>query len=89
MTSPSDPVREGRNLRDRAQRIRRMAAGLSLAADRDRLTLYADALERQAAELERDALSPASSAQPVAHQQQQVQQQQETNSAPRPAKPRS
>jgi hypothetical protein len=37
---------------DLARRARRMAAGLSQAADRTRVNRYADELEKQAAELE-------------------------------------
>jgi hypothetical protein len=66
------PKKKSGDLRDLA---RRMAAGLSQAADRARVNHYADELEKQAAELE--AQGPPVPSQPtVTHQQQQVQQQQ-------------
>ena len=74
-----DPKKKSGDLRDLARRARRMAAGLSQAADRARVNCYADELEKkQAAELEaRAAQGPPVPSQPtVTHQQQQVQQQQ-------------
>jgi hypothetical protein len=80
-----DPEKKSGDLRDLARRARRMAAGLSQAADRARVNRYADELEKQAAELEaRAAQGPPIPPQPtVTHQQQQVQQQQ----SPEPVDP--
>jgi hypothetical protein len=80
-----DPKKKIGDLRDLARRARRMAAGLSQAADRTRVNRYADELEKQAAELEaRAAQGPPIPPQPtVTHQQQQAQQQQ----SPEPVDP--
>ena len=79
MKPPADLQREARDYRERAQRTRRMAEGLSQVSDRERLNRYADELEKQAAELERQADALPAGAPPVVTQhQQQVQQQHAT-----------
>ena len=79
MTPPTDLQREVRDYRERALRARRMAEGLSLVSDQERLNRCADELEKQAAELERQADAPPAEAPPlVTRQQHQVQQQHAT-----------
>jgi hypothetical protein len=87
MAAPTDPLKEARDCRDLARRARRLAGTLSQPEDQDRLTGYADELERRAAELER---SPASAGppRPVTHEQQQVQQQAEMPPPDDPEKPK-
>jgi hypothetical protein len=50
---PSSLLEEAAKLRNRASRARRMARGLTQADDRTRLERYAEQLEQQAAEQER------------------------------------
>jgi hypothetical protein len=57
----ADLLEEARKARIHAARARRMASGLTQPSDRLRLERYAEELEERAAELERLALSPASS----------------------------
>jgi hypothetical protein len=70
-----------------------MAAGLPHAADRARVYRYADELEKQAAELEREAARPTGptviAPAPVTHTQQQVQQQQGSEPIPDPRLPKT
>ena len=70
-----DPEKQSGDLRDFARRARRMATGLSQAADRARVNRYADELEKQAAELEQEAARPTGPTvivpAPVTHTQQQ------------------
>lgn len=53
--SRADLEREARNARDLAVRARRLAQGLSLASDRERLNHFADGLDERAAEMEAEA----------------------------------
>jgi hypothetical protein len=93
MTSPTDLRKEASDRRDLARRVRRMALGLTRTADKERMNLYADELEEQAAELEQQVNQPspsASAAAPdVTQQQQQTQQQQATEPPADPEKPKS
>lgn len=65
--------------RDLAKRARRLAGTFVDGPDRDRLLVYANELETQAAELE--------AARPVTQAQQQTQQQQAPQPAPKPKTP--
>jgi hypothetical protein len=87
---------QARAKREQAQRARRLAQGLTMKADRDRLLNYAAELEQQANRLERQPgverpeaspMKPASQAVPFEqhqhhHHQQQQQQQQEDQAGP-------
>jgi hypothetical protein len=67
-----------------------MAEGLTLPADRARLTQYAEELEKQAAELEQavDKQAAQTASPPlVTQEQQQVQQQQTTETSTEPKEP--
>jgi hypothetical protein len=87
MSTPIDGLRkEAHERRELSRRVRRMAGGLSLPADRARLNQYADELEERAGELEHQANqeAPQESTPPLVTQQQQHQgrQQQETEAQP-------
>lgn len=82
MAIPPDLTERAKVKRDLAARTRRWARGLSLAADRDRLSRHAEELEREASELERQAEAQAIPTMPsptVVQMQQQPQQQQEAD----------
>jgi hypothetical protein len=87
MIEPVDPRKRAGELRDLAERARRLAAGLSRSDDRDRLLGYGDELEQQAAAIERQAggKAPRTS---VSQQQQQVQQSQQQDPPSDPDKPK-
>ena len=73
-----DLERQARDARDFAVRARRMAQGLSQAADRERINRFADDEDERAAGLEAEAaaLRPMSPKGPALAQQQPEQQQQ-------------
>lgn len=77
--------------RELAARLRRLARGLSLNADHDRMMRQADDLEAEAAHLERSATNevtpPAGQPAPQV-QQEQVQQQQQHGAEPEPKDPK-
>jgi len=70
---PIDPQELAREKRDMARRARRLAVTQG-PADRARLTQYADELDKEAADLERQASQPTPEISPpvVVHQQQQL-----------------
>jgi hypothetical protein len=59
MKPVADPQKDPIALRDLAKRARRLAAGLTQAADSARLNRYADELEQRAAVLEAQAQAAA------------------------------
>jgi hypothetical protein len=83
-----DLERRARDARDMAMCARRLAQGLSQAADRERFNRFADEEDERAAGLEAEAaaLRPISPMGPAVAQQ-QLEQQQETVS-PGPPKPK-
>ena len=83
-----DLEREACKARDLAERARRMAQGLSLASDRDRLHRFADETDERAAGMEAEAaalrpITPKGSP----FEQRQPEQQQQGKASPRDAKP--
>jgi hypothetical protein len=80
MASRDELLRIARDQREMAARVRRLARGLSLNADHDRMMRQADELEVEATHLERQAAaeSPSPAGPPAPQvQQTQVQQQQQ------------
>jgi hypothetical protein len=81
MPKSADSLGQAAATRDLARRARRLAQGLPTGADKTRLLSYADELDEQAAQLEKEAGGPHDQV-----QQQQQQQQQEPSDPP--TKPR-
>jgi hypothetical protein len=59
MSRATELLDQAEACRDLAARARRLAKGLSLIAERDRVNNYATALDRQAGELEKQAAEHA------------------------------
>jgi uncharacterized protein (DUF885 family) len=78
MNQPTDQVALLSDLREKAERARRLASSIHDHKTIDRLRAYADEMDTEAAQLEREIQSRSlPAAQHVVHQQQQVQQQQQ------------
>jgi hypothetical protein len=91
-----------REKRDTAARVRRLAQGISLTADQERLLQQAKELEAEVRQLERElsgddapsspaptlASTPPPGSMPMQTQQQQVQQQQQHEAEPDEAEPK-
>ena len=86
MPTPVELQQRARAKRDEATRARRWAREMTAEADRDKLLRHSVELEAEAAELDRQAMAPATQVQPPGHsatqpvqqvQQQQPQQQQQ------------
>jgi uncharacterized protein (DUF885 family) len=76
MNQPTDQVALLSDLREKAERARRLASSIHDHKTIDRLRAYADEMDTEAAQLEREIQSRSlPAAQHVVHQQQQVQQQ--------------
>ena len=86
--SRADLEREARNARDLAVRARRLARGLAMASDRERLNRFADETDERAAAMEAEAaaLRPRPPEGP-ALEQKQPEQQQQGKASPHQAKP--
>jgi len=92
MNNREELLRAARERRETAARIKRLAQGLSLNDDHQRLMQQARELEVEAAELERQAEGNPATSPPVPRgmpmQQQQVQQQQQHEADPQPRNPK-
>jgi hypothetical protein len=73
---------KARELREWARRARRLAGTLSQEKDQAELRVYAEELEKQAAELEAQGSSASAPPQQVTQEQQQAQQQQASGEPP-------
>jgi len=94
MDNPEALLRAAREKRELAARVRRLAAGLSLDADHQRMMQHALELEDEAAKLERQAegnpgATPAAPhGMPMQQGVQQQQQVQQHEAEPKPAEPK-